>query len=971
MGRRPGRNDPCPCGSGRKYKKCCYLRESHPQLGKKKLVFDFQTLQMQRVLEQHADLDAGFGQYAREVYNSFRSSLTGHAWTGKPAANILLEFHELVEKEIAAVGRTHSFLFWLNALRRLPRERFGLAGDLALTVHNVRKTCEVAALKYSDHDICDWHEARGVGIDKPEKISGLSYQFRRDEARDVVRLIGLAALSYGLGRLLRRLNKGAKLFAVAEQFEARFDDDRNEKLVLLFDLRTVRYSSFFGNLGILADEGLRSITDRRDLLDSWARGDNLELDPTQYLPAVVPVTPSDVPESARHRCYGDETYLLGVNNFLRIVLETPGLLDAFKLTKHVHEAFLRRNRGLTPEEILFCVWMADFAQTGVLRTEPSVWQQLRAAGFCSYSREALFTMWREVATHPEFVRQFPAAAIERVRGDRGELVEKFYENFVFRPAMAEALSVFEMQKPSFIVELSKDFVIVDFTQLGSVLVDATRFVIDERVSDHERSKKFERDVSAYLSSRAGVKRFAFPTGYKCEDEHGVFAELDVSPVVNDCLILVECKTARWSREEERGDFSTVRNRWERIASGPDSWLEQVEGAARQLARRKVWGNGRVPDDIKWVLPVVCSSKVEYVAEASRRYFLTEQIPRICTPAELGEFLIGWDWAKVRRSPFLIRVRDSQRRPVVTATEKNPTGKTIVHQVEERETPAANPSTADEWAMEGALLLGGDMTAALACFEAALRLERKHAAALSGKAIVLRRRGRPREALDILDKALRWHPQRVDLLVTKGALLADDMQDYDAALGCYDRALEIAPDDALAWTNKGIALNHLGEYPAAVECLEEAYRLDPTQAHIGATLALARCDEFIERGEQGAALEACDQALALDPLRLGAWSRRSELLVRLERFVDAVPCLQRALELGAADVRTWNLKAAAHAALVQTSEALVCVDKALELEPNYPDLWRNKDELLRGIGKETEAEECRVRAEGLEKEGYPK
>ena len=23
---RPGRNDPCPCGSGRKYKKCCIRR---------------------------------------------------------------------------------------------------------------------------------------------------------------------------------------------------------------------------------------------------------------------------------------------------------------------------------------------------------------------------------------------------------------------------------------------------------------------------------------------------------------------------------------------------------------------------------------------------------------------------------------------------------------------------------------------------------------------------------------------------------------------------------------------------------------------------------------------------------------------------------------------------------------------------------------------------------------------------------
>ncbi len=27
----PGRNDPCPCGSGRKYKKCCWLTKDSPQ----------------------------------------------------------------------------------------------------------------------------------------------------------------------------------------------------------------------------------------------------------------------------------------------------------------------------------------------------------------------------------------------------------------------------------------------------------------------------------------------------------------------------------------------------------------------------------------------------------------------------------------------------------------------------------------------------------------------------------------------------------------------------------------------------------------------------------------------------------------------------------------------------------------------------------------------------------------------------
>lgn len=30
-----GRNDPCPCGSGKKYKQCCWLKDTAPQPKKK------------------------------------------------------------------------------------------------------------------------------------------------------------------------------------------------------------------------------------------------------------------------------------------------------------------------------------------------------------------------------------------------------------------------------------------------------------------------------------------------------------------------------------------------------------------------------------------------------------------------------------------------------------------------------------------------------------------------------------------------------------------------------------------------------------------------------------------------------------------------------------------------------------------------------------------------------------------------
>ena len=49
-----------------------------------------------------------------------------------------------------------------------------------------------------------------------------------------------------------------------------------------------------------------------------------------------------------------------------------------------------------------------------------------------------------------------------------------------------------------------------------------------------------------------------------------------------------------------------------------------------------------------------------------------------------------------------------------------------------------------------------------------------------------------------------------------------------ALGAYEEALEINPQDALAWTGKGSLLVLRGSYKEAVSALEQATRIDPGQ-----------------------------------------------------------------------------------------------------------------------------------------------
>ena len=51
--------------------------------------------------------------------------------------------------------------------------------------------------------------------------------------------------------------------------------------------------------------------------------------------------------------------------------------------------------------------------------------------------------------------------------------------------------------------------------------------------------------------------------------------------------------------------------------------------------------------------------------------------------------------------------------------------------------------------------------------------------------------------------------------------------YEEAIDAFDTAIEIDPQTAGYWYNKGLALKYLGMYDEALEAFEKAHELDPT------------------------------------------------------------------------------------------------------------------------------------------------
>ena len=63
-----------------------------------------------------------------------------------------------------------------------------------------------------------------------------------------------------------------------------------------------------------------------------------------------------------------------------------------------------------------------------------------------------------------------------------------------------------------------------------------------------------------------------------------------------------------------------------------------------------------------------------------------------------------------------------------------------------------------------------------------------------------------------DDSAAWH--------NKGNSLAD-LKRYEEAIGCYDKAIRIDPENYDAWSNKGNSLVILERYEEAIECIAKA------------------------------------------------------------------------------------------------------------------------------------------------------
>jgi tetratricopeptide (TPR) repeat protein len=242
------------------------------------------------------------------------------------------------------------------------------------------------------------------------------------------------------------------------------------------------------------------------------------------------------------------------------------------------------------------------------------------------------------------------------------------------------------------------------------------------------------------------------------------------------------------------------------------------------------------------------------------------------------------------------------------------------------------------------------------------------------------------AMDALELFAKGHAELVE-------------KHYAQAIEFFDRAMEVDPGNADAWSEKGIALALLGQNEKALECHERAVEIAP-QA-IGGWVNKANTLHRLDRNEESA--EAANSALVLNPRSPDAWYIRGRAMLDMKRYDEALDCYERVIRLDATIKRAWFNKGLALLRLKRPNEAIVAFEeawqlgdtdarkglseafcaagkfeqalphceKSLELEPDSGTLWLQKGRILRELKRPAEAIPCYERSIDMsQKKSWP-
>ena len=185
-----------------------------------------------------------------------------------------------------------------------------------------------------------------------------------------------------------------------------------------------------------------------------------------------------------------------------------------------------------------------------------------------------------------------------------------------------------------------------------------------------------------------------------------------------------------------------------------------------------------------------------------------------------------------------------------------------------------------------------------------------------------------DAIAAYNQALQIQPDLADTWNNRGVVLTR-MQRYPEAIASYEQATTIRPTYPDAWNNRGVVLLELQKYPEAIGCYEQAIQAKPDYADAWNNRGVA----FSKMEEYEQAVISYNQALQIKNDYTDAWNNRGVALSKLEKYEAAIDSYDNAGKIRPDFYRIWYNKARCYALQGKIELAIENLKRALNLNPN--------------------------------------
>jgi tetratricopeptide (TPR) repeat protein len=191
--------------------------------------------------------------------------------------------------------------------------------------------------------------------------------------------------------------------------------------------------------------------------------------------------------------------------------------------------------------------------------------------------------------------------------------------------------------------------------------------------------------------------------------------------------------------------------------------------------------------------------------------------------------------------------------------------------------------------------------------------------------------------------------RVLLLLRQGEQLAE-IEEFDAAIASYDKAVKIQSNFSRIWANRGYALANLSRYEEAIDSYDKAVEIQPdySWAWGGRGNALGKLKRYEE------AILSFDKALEIGADDYWLWVKKASALLQLTHYEEAILSFDRVVKIKPDDDWSWTARGYTLANLNRYEEAVVSYDRAIAIQPDSYWPWVERGDALAKLNRDEEA-----------------